>query len=376
MSLAFKRTACAWGAKIRNAIRLSAATSGETTAGWACPLPLAPLAPRSPCAGAGACAQAREVIRRNAVIAVRLPILCFIVSPRFDGAHHTFSFIIQTMQLSSVGTVLKKTARGWYRDGALDRAAILSYCAVFAIAPLLVIITLLVGLVHSGNTLEQVRSQFVDFISPEAAALVARGVVHINATREKGIGYTVFAVLMLVIGASAFTYELQRAVDAMWHVVPRPGRSVWKAMLHRLWTLVLGVGAGIFLQLSVVLNSEAAAYRRYVNALLPGFEGIWHYIDNAVSFLVITILYLLSYKILPRSPKEVTLWDAFVGSFVAAVLFIAGRWVVALYMFRGGFTTIYGAAGSLMILLTWLYYCSLVFLFGAKLTRTLVDESK
>jgi membrane protein len=84
----------------------------------------------------------------------------------------------------------------------------------------------------------------------------------------------------------------------------------------------------------------------------------------------------LSYKILPRSPKEVTLWDAFVGSFVAAVLFIAGRWVVALYMFRGGFTTIYGAAGSLMILLTWLYYCSLVFLFGAKLTRTLVDESK
>ena len=279
------------------------------------------------------------------------------------------------MRLSSVGTLLKKTARGWYRDGALDRAAILAYCAVFSIAPLLVIITFLVGFVHTGNTMEQVRSQFVDFISPEAAALVARGVVHIGATRQKGFGYTVFAVLMLIIGASAFTYELQRSVDAMWHVTPGPGRSVWRAMLHRLWTLVLGVVAGIFLQLSVVVNSEAAAYRRYVNAFLPGFEGFWHWIDNALSFLVITVLYLLSYKILPHARKDVTLWDAFVGAFAAAVLFTAGRFVVKLYMFQGGFTTIYGAAGSLMILLSWLYYCSLVFLFGAKLTRTISDQS-
>jgi membrane protein len=276
------------------------------------------------------------------------------------------------MRLFSLGT-LKKAFRSWYRDGALDRAAILAYCAVFSIAPLLVIITFLVGLVHTGNTLEEVRSQFADFISPEAAALVARGVVHIGATREKGIGYTIFAALMLVIGGSAFTYELQRAVDAMWHVTPRPGRSVGRVMLHRLWTLALGVVAGIFLQLSVVVNSEAASYRLYVNALLPGFEGIWYWIDNAVSFLVITILYLLSYKLLPRSPRDVTLWDAFVGAFVAAVLFSAGRWVVKLYVFQFGFASIYGAAGSLMILLSWLYYCALVFLFGAKLTRTIAD---
>jgi membrane protein len=144
-------------------------------------------------------------------------------------------------------------------------------------------------------------------------------------------------------------------------------------MLHRLWTLALGVVAGIFLQLSVVVNSEAASYRLYVNALLPGFEGIWYWIDNAVSFLVITILYLLSYKLLPRSPRDVTLWDAFVGAFVAAVLFSAGRWVVKLYVFQFGFASIYGAAGSLMILLSWLYYCALVFLFGAKLTRTIAD---
>src|SRR5688572_23477406 len=242
------------------------------------------------------------------------------------------------MQLFRLGALLKRTAKAWFRDGALDRAAVLAYCAVFSIAPLLVIVTLLVGLVHRGDTIEQVRSRFADFVSPEAASLVARGVVHINTTREKGIGYTVFAVLMLIIGASAFTYELQRAVDAMWKISPRTGRSLVKAMGHRLWTLVLGVGAGIFLQLSVVVNSETASYRRYANAFLPGLEPMWRWIDDGVSFLVITILYLLTYKILPRT--KVIWWDAFVGAFVAAVLFSAGRFFVKLYFFQGGFNTI------------------------------------
>jgi membrane protein len=118
-----------------------------------------------------------------------------------------------------------------------------------------------------------------------------------------------------------------------------------------------------------VVNSEAAAYRSYVNALLPGVEPVWHWIDNGVSFLVITALYLLSYKLLPR--VKVSWWDALVGAFVAAVLFSAGKGIVALYGFRNGFNSIYGAAGSVMILLAWLYYSSLVFLFGAKYTRTI-----
>jgi membrane protein len=273
------------------------------------------------------------------------------------------------MHLLHLGALLRKSFRSWLQDGALDRAAILAYCAVFSIAPLLVIITFLVGLVHSGDTMEQVRAQFVDFVSPEAAALVARGVVHVGATREKGLGYTMFAVLMLVIGASAFTYELQRSVDAMWQVKPRASRSIFRTMLHRLWTLVLGVGAGVFLQLSVVVNSEAAAYRRYIDALLPGMQNAWHWIDNAVSFGVITILYLLSYKLLPRA--KVAWSQALLGAFLAAVLFSGGRWIVKLYVFQGGFSTIYGAAGSLMIVLTWLYYCSLVFLFGAKFAHTM-----
>jgi membrane protein len=271
-----------------------------------------------------------------------------------------------------VGALLKKTAKGALSHGAMDRAAVLAYCAVFSIAPLLVIITFVVGLIHKGDTLEQVRQQFADFVSPEAAEVIARGVVHAGVARGKGIGYAILAVVILVVGASAFTYELQRAVDVMWSGRPR-SRPLFRFLARRLWTLILGVGAGVFLQISVVVNSETAAYREYVNRLLPSVQPIWRLVDSGVSFAVIVTLYLLCYKLLPRA--KVAWRDALAGALFAAILFGVGRWVVGLYGFQAGFTSIYGAAGSLMILLAWLYYTSLVFLFGARFTRTCGEEN-
>ena len=271
------------------------------------------------------------------------------------------------MRLRRVGTLLKEAFKGALEDEALDRAAVLAYCAVFAIAPLTVIITFFVGLIHRGNTMEQVRTQFSDFVSPEVADLLARGVVNAGVWHGKSIGYVIFAVLLLVVVASAFTYELQRAVDAMWKGLIGK-RPLIKTLMRRMETLVLGVCAGVFLQISVVLNSEISAYRRYVDSLLPGFQTMWHWTDNAVSFGVIVIIYLLCYKLLPSA--KVTWRDATAGAVLAAMLFGTGRWVVALYVLRSSFGSAYGAAGSLMVLLVWLYYTSLVFLIGARFTRT------
>lgn len=274
------------------------------------------------------------------------------------------------MQPLRLATALRKTFSGWRRAGALEKSAALSYCAVFSIAPLLVIITLLVGLFHRGNTVEQIRVQFADFVSPEAGELIARGVVNAGFQYERTIAYTVFALLMMVIGASAFTYELQRAVDAMWEIKSQHGKR--SAVLRRLWTLVFGVGMGVFLQVSVLINSQTAAYRQYVNALLPGFQWLWHWVDDGFSFGIIVVIYCFSFRLLPTA--KVTWIDAAAGAVVSAVLFALGRWVVALYVFQGGFTSVYGAAGSVMVLLAWLYYCSLVFLFGARFTRTFAES--
>lgn len=271
-----------------------------------------------------------------------------------------------------VGTLLRKTVKGWFHDGAFDKSAALSYCAVFSIAPMLVIITLMVGLLHKGDTLEQIRIQFADFVSPQAAELIAKGVVNAGYARGRGVGHTVFALLMMVVGASAFTYELGRAVDAMWKVARPKGRK--SAVLRRLWTLVFGVGMGIFLQVSVVLNSEASVYRQHLNALLPGvgLQELWRWVDNGLSFVIILVIYCLSYKLLPST--KVAWADAAAAAIVASILFVLGRWVVALYVFQSSFGSVYGAAGSLMVLLVWMYYCSLVFLFGAKFTRICAEE--
>ena len=268
------------------------------------------------------------------------------------------------------GTLLGRTVRTWFNDGAFDRSAVLAYCAVFSIAPLLVIITFFVALFHKGDTIEQVRVQFADFVSPAVAEVIAKGVVNAGFAPGRNILYTAFAGLMMIVGASAFTYELQRAVDAMWKLEPQKGKR--KLLLRRFWTLVFGVGMGILLQISVVLNSEASMYRDYVNAAVPGFVIMWHWVDNVLSFLIIAVIYCLSYKLLPR--VKVAWRDAAKAALVSSVLFVLGRWVVALYVLPGGATSVYGAAGSLMVLLTWLYYCSLVFLFGAKFTKLCADQ--
>ena len=272
--------------------------------------------------------------------------------------------------MGRLGKLFGTTAKEWFGDGAFDRSAILAYCAVFSIAPLLIIVTFFVALFHKGDTIAEVRVQFADFVSPQVAEVIAKGVVNAGFSPGRNILYTCFAGLAMIVGASAFTYELQRAVDAMWRLAPRKGKR--HMLLRRLWTLVLGVGMGIFLQLSVLLNSEASAYRDYVNEAVPWFVHVWHWIDNGSAFLMIAVIYCLSYKLLPR--VRVAWVDAAKAAIVSSVLFVMGRWVVALYVLPGGSTSVYGAAGSLMVLLTWLYYCSLVFLFGAKFTKISADQ--
>jgi membrane protein len=266
-----------------------------------------------------------------------------------------------------LGRLLKTAAKEWQQQGALRIGAALSYYAVFSIAPLLIIVTFFVGFVHRGDTLEQVRVQFADFVSPEAADVIAKGVVSAGTRPERGIVHTVLATVLLVLGTSAFTHELRTSIDAIWNLKPKRGRRLHRALLQRLWTLLFVIGAGLFLQISVLLNSRASFYRQYVNAFLPSIEPIWRWVDTGVSFLVVLIIYGLSYKVLPSI--RVAWRDVAGGAVVATLLFSLGKWVVALYLLPMSFTSVYGVAGSLTVLLVWLYYCSLIFLFGAKFTQ-------
>lgn len=273
----------------------------------------------------------------------------------------------RSMRLPRLGKLFKETCKGWFQDGALTIGAALAYFAVFSVAPLLVIMTFFVGLVHRGDTLEQVRIQFSNFVSPEGAELIARAVVNVVSTGDRGLGYTIIAALLTIVGASAFTYELQSAVDLMWKSTPLRKTGFLRSLGRRFWTLLFAVGAGVFLQIIVLINAATNSYRSNLDAYLPRVQIMWNWVDTGVSLFVIAVIYALSYKVLPSAK---VMWrDAIAGAIVATLLFSAGKWVVALYTLPANFSSVYGAAGSLMLLLIWLYYCSLVFLFGAKFSH-------
>jgi membrane protein len=140
----------------------------------------------------------------------------------------------------------------------------------------------------------------------------------------------------------------------------------------RLGTLVFVIAAGVVLQISVVVSSVIRIYRERLTALFPQSDFVWHWIDYGVSFAVVTAIFVLIYKLLPNARVGWT--DVFAGSVLTAVLFSAGKWAIAFYLSKSSFESVYGAAGSLMVLLAWLYYSSLIVLFGAEFTQVWAES--
>jgi len=268
--------------------------------------------------------------------------------------------------------LLVTTTERWVADGAFSRSASLAYYALFSLAPLVVIITVLVGAVYSGDTVLQVRSQFAQIVSPEAADLIAGGVVHAGERLEGGVWYAVLAAALMLIGVSAFTSHLQQAVEGMWNVEARGDRGYWETIKDRFRTLSVVFATGIVLQVSVLVSSVAAVYFRHIRSVTPGTDMLWPWLDHGVSFVLIAAILALVYRFLPNATLRWT--DIAIGSTLTAVLLTVGKWAIALYLSRSGFQSLYGAAGSLMVILAWLYYSSLILLFGAEFTQVWVES--
>jgi membrane protein len=268
-------------------------------------------------------------------------------------------------------TLLRKTGERWINGEAFRLSAALAFYAVFSLVPLLILLTVFVGFVYSGDTVEQVRAQFAGMVSPEAGDFLAKGVVSAGASIQGGLGYAFIAVIVMLAGVSAFTYQLRNAIETTWDVRNSDGGGIGALLKRRLGTLVLVIAAGVLLQISVVVSSAITIYRQHLSALIPRSDFVWHWVDDGVSFVVVTAIFALIYKLLPDVR---ILWsDVLAGAIVTAVLFSVGKWGIVLYLSTSSFQSVYGAAGSLMVLLAWLYYSSLILLFGADFTRVWVE---
>jgi membrane protein len=247
--------------------------------------------------------------------------------------------------------------------------AALAYYSVFSMAPLLLIAIGIAGLVFGeqaarGEMLEQIR----DTVGDQAAAAI-EGILA-RAGRGGGSGWaTVVGLAVLFFGASGVFVELQDALNTIWKVMPRPGRTAWEMVRERLLSFSIILGTGFLLLVSLVLSAALEALGGVLKPVtaLPGGAGIWQALNFALSFGVITLLFAMIYKILPDA--EIAWRDVWVGAVSTALLFTAGKYLIGLYLGHSTLTSAFGAAGSVILVLSWVYYSSLILLFGAEFTR-------
>ena len=266
-----------------------------------------------------------------------------------------------------------KAAKAWRADYAQSMGAAISYYTVFSLAPLLVIIIALAGAIFGRDAVQGVIvAQFSGLIGQQAAGLVQSLVSHASDT-GKGLVAGLISVAVLLLGATSVFTELQSDLDRIWHIPEAQKPSgVWSMIRTRLLSFGMILGLAFLLMVSLVVSAGVAAVGSWIGGLLPAWETVLQILNTLISLAVATVLFAMIFKLMPSAKIE---WeDVWVGAFVTAVLFEIGKLLIGLYLGKSGLTEAFAAAGSVVVLLAWVYYAAQIFLLGAEFTKAFADE--
>jgi membrane protein len=263
-------------------------------------------------------------------------------------------------------TLVKETFVKWYADNPGQRGAALAFYAIFAIAPLLIIAVAIAGSVFGIQATEnQIVGAIQDIVGPEIAIALQATVK--SASRSQSAGFSaIIGVVTLILGAVGVLGELQSTLNAIWHVKPEPGQQLLRWMREQLMTLLMVLGIGFFLLSSLAISTGAAALSQSVTARVPSIAAFLQWTDLFLSFVLITLLFAVTYKVVPA--VRIAWRDVWVGALVTSVLFTLGKFLIGWYLAHSSIASAYGAAGSIIVILLWVYYCAQVCLFGAEFT--------
>lgn len=263
--------------------------------------------------------------------------------------------------------VLREAGAAWVEDDVPSRGAALAYYTVFAVAPMLLIAMAVAGLAFGveaarGELVAQLRGLMGDDGARAIEALIRSA-----AEPRQSVVATLVAAGALLLGATTVFVELQDALDRIWHAPPRRGRGAWHLISSRLLSFGMILGIGFLLTVSLVLSAVVAALGKFWGDSL----GDWPIIAEALNFagglVLVTVMFAMIYKVMPRVPVR---WrDVWIGAAFTALLFTVGKSLIGLYIGRSGVSSAFGAAGSLVVLLVWVYYSAQIFLMGAEFTH-------
>ena len=269
--------------------------------------------------------------------------------------------------------ITRKTGSEWSSQNALEWGAALAYYTVFSIAPLLIIALTLVGFVYKGNSLPQIHTQISKLAGQNAADAITSAIESVRTSKHGTIA-NVISLVLLLIGASSVFGQLQTTLNRVWGVQPKPGHF-WKDLfMQRLISFAMIIGISFLMLVSLLISALLVAITGYFDYLLPGASALWHLLDAGVSFAIVVLLFASIYKIVPD--VQIDWKDVWTGAVFTAVLFVAGKAAIAFYLGRSGIGSAYGAAGSILIILAWVYYSSQILFFGAEFMKLYADERR
>jgi membrane protein len=268
--------------------------------------------------------------------------------------------------------LIRETFAEWSEDKAPRLGAALAYYGVFSLAPLLVIAVAVAGLVFDPAEAERaVLSQLGGLVGTSGADLVG---TMLAAARKPGAGLvaSLLGVVGLVFGAMGAFAQLQDAMNTIWEVKPKPDQGLVGMLRNRIFSLTMVLTVGFLLLVSLVISTALSAVGNWVGGWLPQTEWLLGLINFVISLGAITVLFALMFKYVPDVKMA---WsDVWLGAVVTAVLFTVGKTAIGIYLGNAGVTSTYGAAGSLVVLLLWVYYSAQVFFLGAEFTQVYANQ--
>lgn len=271
------------------------------------------------------------------------------------------------MRWRDAWSIAKETAEDWLHDDAATQAAALAYYALLSLAPLLVI-SIAVASWFLGPEAARggVERELGKVVGEQAASGIQAVILHAQQPASSVVG-TVVGVISLFVGASGVFGQLQTSLDTIWEVQPRPDRG-WSAMvLDRFVSFTMVLGVAFLLLVSLVLSSVLSSLGNILADTLPGGATLWQALNIAFSLGVITLLFALIFKVIPDA--KVAWRDVWGGALFTALLFTVGKQLLGIYLGKAAVGSAYGAAGSLVALVVWVYYASQILFMGAEFTQ-------
>ena len=271
------------------------------------------------------------------------------------------------MHTKSIFSLLKEAFKEWQEDEALQLGAALAYYTLFSIAPMLLVVIAVAGLVFGREAVQgQLDNQIQGLVGVQGADAIQAMVA--NAGRhEGGIWATVIAFATILFGATGVFTQLQTSLNHIFDVKAKPGQGLKGLLRARAAAFGMLLGIGFLLLVSLVISAGLSAAGNYLLGLMPGAEFVLQALNFVISLGVVTVLFAMLYRFLPD--VKIAWRDVWFGAAVTALLFTIGKFLIGLYLGNSSVASVYGAAGSLVVVLLWAYYSSQILFFGAELTE-------